>query len=93
MRELAVAIVVSALVVGGVLLLPYSISKSPSPQTVATQQVPPQTARPPAEAVQPAAAPVRQHAQSAVQPLAGAGGDREQGRQVYRKCQACLPLA
>src|SRR5690348_13962436 len=32
MREFAVAIVLSAIVLGGALLLPYSIEKSPAPQ-------------------------------------------------------------
>jgi nitrite reductase (NO-forming) len=91
MRELSVAIVFSALVVGGTLLLPYSIDKSRPPQSVATQQVPPETARPPAEPVQPAPAPPQRHAQNTARPVAGAG-DPEQGRQVYRKCQACHSL-
>jgi nitrite reductase (NO-forming) len=92
MRELAMAIVISALLVGGVLLLPYSVGRSPPPQTVAIQQIPPETARPPVEAVQPVAAPTHRHAQNTAQPVAGAGGDPEQGRQVYRKCQACHSL-
>jgi nitrite reductase (NO-forming) len=86
------AIVISALLVGGVLLLPYSVGRSPPPQTVAIQQIPPETARPPVEAVQPVAAPTHRHAQNTAQPVAGAGGDPEQGRQVYRKCQACHSL-
>jgi nitrite reductase (NO-forming) len=85
MRELATAIVISVLIVGGVLLLPYSIDKSPPPQTA-------QTARPAAEPVQSDAAPAHQHAQNTAQTAAGGGGDREQGRQVYRKCQACHSL-
>jgi nitrite reductase (NO-forming) len=92
MRELATAIVISVLIVGGVLLLPYSIDKSPPPQTVATQQLRAQTARPAAEPVQSDAAPAHQHAQNTAQTAAGGGGDREQGRQVYRKCQACHSL-
>jgi nitrite reductase (NO-forming) len=92
MRELATAIVISVLIVGGVLLLPYSIDKSPPPQTVATQQLRAQTARPAAETVQSDAAPAHQHAQNTAQTAAGGGGDREQGRQVYRKCQACHSL-
>jgi nitrite reductase (NO-forming) len=97
MRELAAAIVISALIVGGVLLLPYSIDKSPPSQTVATQQLPAQTARPaaerpPAETVRSEAALARQHARNGAQPAAPGGGDREQGRQVYRKCQACHSL-
>src|SRR5262245_25288641 len=92
MRELAAAIVISALIVGGVVLLPYSMDKSPPPQTVATHQPLAQTARPAAEPVQSDAAPAHQHAQNTPQPTAAGGGDREQGRQVYRKCQACHSL-
>src|SRR5262249_19553159 len=92
MRELAVAIVISALIAVGVLLLPYSVDKSPQPQTVAVQQLPPKPAGPPAESAQPAAGPPHQHAQNPAQSTADASGDREQGRQVYRKCQACHSL-
>ncbi len=89
MRELAVAIVFSALVVAGVLLLPYS--KSP-PQTVAARQAGPEATRPPAEPVQPVTPAAQRQAQTTAQPVTGSGGDREQGRQVYRKCQACHSL-
>jgi len=89
MRELAVAIVFSALVVAGVLLLPYS--KSP-PQTVAVRQAAPEVARPPAEPIQPATPAAQRQAQTTAQPVTSSGGDREQGRQVYRKCQACHSL-
>ena len=92
MRELVVAIVFSALVVGGVLLLPYSVDKSPMPQTVAVRQAAPETARPPAEPVQPATPPAQRQVQDTAQPVTASGGDREQGRQVYRKCQACHSL-
>jgi nitrite reductase (NO-forming) len=47
---------------------------------------------PAAEPVQSDAAPAYQHAQNTAQTAAGGGGDREQGRQVYRKCQACHSL-
>jgi nitrite reductase (NO-forming) len=89
MRELAVAIVFSALAVAGVLLLPYP--KSP-PQTVAVGQTAPEAARPQAEPVQPPTLAVQRQVQTAAQPVTGSGGDREQGRQVYRKCQACHSL-
>src|SRR5215475_10099049 len=92
MRELVVAIVFSALVVGGVMLLPYSVDKSPMPQTVAVRQAAPETARPPAEPAQPATPPAQRQVQNTAQPVTASGGDREQGRQVYRKCQACHSL-
>ena len=92
MREFAVAIVFSALVVGGTLLLPYSVDKSPMPQTVAVRQAAPESARAPTEPVQSTTPPAQRQVQNTAQPAAGAGGDREQGRQVYRKCQACHSL-
>jgi nitrite reductase (NO-forming) len=92
MRELAVAIVLSALAVGGVLLLPYPPDKSPLPQTVAVRQAAPETVRPPAKPVQPTTPPAQRQVQNTAQPVTGSGGDQEQGRQVYRKCQACHSL-
>jgi nitrite reductase (NO-forming) len=94
MRELAVAIVFSVLVVGGTLLLPYYVGTSRAPQTVALQPVSPELARPPAPPAPPVqpAVPAHRLAQNTAQPAATAGGDREQGRQVYRKCQACHSL-
>ena len=92
MREFAVAIIFSAIVVVGVLFLPYSIDKSPLRQPVAVQQVAPETARSPVGPVQDTAPPAHRHVQNVAQPMAAAGGDREQGRQVYRKCQACHSL-
>ena len=86
------AIVFSALVVGGALLLPYSVDKSPMPQTVAVRQAAPESARAPTEPVQSTTPPAQRQVQNTAQPAAGAGGDREQGRQVYRKCQACHSL-
>src|SRR5262249_26824399 len=106
MREFAVAIALSALVVGGALLLPYSVDTAPLPQTAAvhggvTPMAAPQPAvylgapqaapPPPAPSAPTAPAPQR-HAQAVVQPAAVGGGDPEQGRQVYRKCQACHSL-
>src|SRR5262245_22269835 len=101
MREFAVAMVLSALVIGGALLLPYSVDTAPLPQTVAVQQaVPPtpavqqaapQAVPPPAPTTPTAPAPQR-HAQTVAQPVAAGGGDPQQGRQVYRKCQACHSL-
>jgi nitrite reductase (NO-forming) len=91
MRELAVAIVVSALVVGGVLLLPYPPDKSQLPQTLAVRQAAPETARP-AATVQPTTPPAQRQVQNTAQPVTGPAGDRDQGRQVYRKCQACHSL-
>ena len=88
MREFAVAIIVSALVLGGVLLLPYStttpvqtVAVQPPTRPAAVSSVPPS---PPA--------PEPRHAQAAPPPATIPGGDREQGRQVYRKCQACHSL-
>src|SRR5215467_2112489 len=47
MREFAVAIVLSALVVGGTLLLPYSVGTAPLPQTAAVHEgTPPTTIHP-----------------------------------------------
>src|SRR5215470_834770 len=92
MRELMVAIVVSAIVVGGALLLPYPLGTSPLPQTIAVQQMVPQTEKPPAAPAQPPAPPAPRHAESTPPPAPVAGGDPEQGRQVYRKCQACHSL-
>jgi nitrite reductase (NO-forming) len=90
MREFAVAIVLSAMVLGGALLLPYSIEKFPAPQPVVVQQTTPRDQPPPAASVRPTA-PEHRHAPAAAQPAA-ASGDREQGRQAYRKCQACHSL-
>jgi nitrite reductase (NO-forming) len=92
MREFAVAIIFTAIVTVGVLFLPYSIDKSPPPQPVAVQQVAPETARSPVGPAQGTAPPEHRHVQNVAQPVAAAGGDREQGRQVYRKCQACHSL-
>ena len=87
MRELSVAIVLSALVLGGALLLPYSIRPSLPVQAVAVQK---QAETPTAPRIPaPDQAPHR-HVQTA-QPSTGAG-DLEHGRQVYRKCQACHSL-
>ena len=87
MREFAVAIVLSALILGGVLLLPYS-TPLPPVDTVALQ--PPQGAEPDLPAAP--TPPEHRRAQATPQPAAVTGGDREQGRQVYRKCQACHSL-
>src|SRR4029453_16745858 len=92
MRELAAAIVISALVVGGVLLLPYPPDKSQLPQTVAVRQAAPETRTPPAKPVQATTPPAQRQVQNTAQPVTGSGGDREQGRQVYRKWQACHSL-
>src|SRR5262249_49131859 len=99
---------VSAIAVGGALLLPYSIDQSPLSQRVAVQQVAPEPRRPPAEPARPAAPSAQQQAQNApvappatsgqqqapdtAQPVAIPGGDAEHGRLVYRKCQACHSL-
>jgi nitrite reductase (NO-forming) len=90
MREFAVAIILSALVLGGAFLLPYSTNTAPV-QTVAVQPpMPASVATPPPSSPPPA--PEHRHAQAAPPPAAGPGGDPEQGRQVYRKCQACHSL-
>jgi nitrite reductase (NO-forming) len=92
MRELAVAIVFSAIAVGGALLLPYSVDKSPPPQPVAAQSLAPPAPSVPAEHAEPASPPVQRYAQNTAAPAAVAAGDQEQGRLVYRKCQACHSL-
>jgi nitrite reductase (NO-forming) len=99
MREFAVAIVLSALVVAGALLLPYSMNTTPfsttSPvRTVAVQPAVAPTAAPSTPSSPPLAPPPSEHrhAQAAPQSAVATGGDREQGRQVYRKCQACHSL-
>jgi hypothetical protein len=46
MREFTAAIGLSVIVLGGALLLPCSIDKSPLPQTIAVQQAQPQTKAP-----------------------------------------------
>src|SRR5262245_9222808 len=99
MREFAVAVVLSALAVGGSLLLPYSVSTAPLPQTVAVHPgvpqaavhpvVPPPAPMPPSEPTAPAP---QRLAQSVAQSVAVGAGDPAQGRQVYRKCQACHSL-
>jgi len=87
MREFAVAIALSVFVVGGVLLLPYSVNTTPLPATIAVRET--------ASAVEkrleaPAPRPAHGHLQMAQ--AVATGGDAEQGRQVYRKCQACHSL-
>jgi nitrite reductase (NO-forming) len=87
MREFTVAIVLSVLVLGGALLLPYSPRLSLPLQTVAVQK---QVEPPKAPQPLPVEPPPHRHAQTA-QAASGAG-DVEQGRQVYRKCQVCHSL-
>ena len=87
MREFSVAIVLSALVLGGALLLPYSARPSLPVHTVAVQkQVETPKAPEPssAEPARPATCKRRKSVTDA--------GDVEQGRQVYRKCQVCHSL-
>jgi nitrite reductase (NO-forming) len=86
MREFAVAIALSVFVVGGVLLLPYSINTTPLPQTVAVREIAPVEKRPEAPA------PRSAHGHLQMAQAVVTGGDAEQGRQVYRKCQACHSL-
>jgi nitrite reductase (NO-forming) len=106
MREFVMAIVLSALVVGGVMLLPYPSYQTVDPAPAALKQItksegaaggglsapPGQNSIPPAE----------QHAQvtpkpapapnQAFTPVSVAIGDSRHGKEVYRKCQACHSL-
>ena len=100
MRELVVAIVFSALVVGGVLFLPYP-EKPALRESVAARPAAPAArveapmAPPPAASAPPTS---RQHTQVAATPASAPRvadvqtGDVQHGRQVYRKCQACHSL-
>src|SRR5262249_4365386 len=87
MREFVVAIMLSVLIVGGALLLPYSVNTTPLPQTVAVRETAPVVGKQP-DATAPS--PAHDHVQTAQ--ATATGGDAEQGRQVYRKCQACHSL-
>jgi nitrite reductase (NO-forming) len=87
MREFAVAIALSVFVVGGVLLLPYSVNTTPLPQTIAVRETAPVMEK---RLEAPAPRPAHGHLQMAQ--AVATGGDAEQGRQVYRKCQACHSL-
>ena len=85
MREFTVAIVLSVLVLGGALLLPYSPRRSLPEQTVAIQK---QVEAPKAPQPFPAE-PAAPHRNAQTAQAASGAGDVEQGRQVYRKCQVC----
>ena len=87
MRELAVAIVLSALVLGAALLLPYSTRHSLPVQTVAVQK---EVETP--KAPEPATAEQAPHRHLQTAQAATSAGDVEHGRQVYRKCQVCHSL-
>jgi nitrite reductase (NO-forming) len=95
MREFIGAVAISVIVFAGVMMLPYPVDTSPVPQAGAvTQRLP--AVKAPVKEKQPA--PEHQHIQVAQQPVpvaqapAATGGDVEQGRQVYRKCQVCHSL-
>jgi nitrite reductase (NO-forming) len=88
MREFAVAVALSAFVLGGALLLPYSVNTTPGPQTVAVREAAPVVNQRPEPPTLP---PAHQHEQRTAQ-LSATSANAEQGRQVYRKCQACHSL-
>jgi nitrite reductase (NO-forming) len=100
MRELVVAIVFSALVVGGFLFLHYpempALRESVAARPAApAARVEAPLAPPPAASAPPTS---RQHTQVAATPASAPRvadvqtGDVQHGRQVYRKCQACHSL-
>src|SRR5262249_42123537 len=86
MREFAVAIILSVFVAGVTLILPYSVNTTPLSQTVTVREAAPLVEKRPA-----APAPTAHGHVQMVQATA-TSGDAEQGRQVYRKCQACHSL-
>ena|SRR5438045_5758443 len=92
MREIAVAAVLSAVILRGVFLLPYSTGGPIVPQPAAVQQETPTPSPMPRAVPQPPAPPVMRHVQNTTAPAASAGGNVEQGRQAYRKCQVCHSL-
>ena len=87
MREFAVAIALSVVVLGVTLILPYSVNTTPLPQTVAVRETAPVV-----EKRLEAPATPRGHGPVQMAQATATGGDAEQGRQVYRKCQACHSL-
>ena len=106
MREFVMAIILSALVVGSVMLLPYPSYRTVDPAPAALPQ---QTTKSEREAGGGLPAPrsgqhstpsAEQHVQvvpspapnQASPPVAVAIGDTRHGREVYRKCQACHSL-
>ena len=104
MREFVMGIVLAALVVSGVMLLPYPSDRVPAAlqqgATLSTTAQPGSQGSGVVSVPRPVPPAAQQHAQAtppqtsptAPPTAAGATGDVQHGREVYRKCQACHSL-